>query len=304
MDGGNGTKHYSYILLNQRIFIMNELGEIEAHVEDLYYDLIDRYNVTNTGLRIDTWHVSDFTSPCLRKSHYGHTQERPPFDKKQGKILWLGNVLHEHILLSQINELTMCYDIVEDKAYDPVTVIGMSDEEKKNIITGSLDDLLRWKGEWIIGDKKTWNARGWDKQKPDSNYVLQLNIYRVLLHASKGIDATSGCLLYLDKSQDCDPKPMAFRLAPIEETKQYLRETLEKLQNEKGPDANPCWLCKGENREGKIFCPFVDICNKETDREQQVDLAKKLKEYSDHEKTQKAIAEIKSTKKLEEFTSS
>jgi hypothetical protein len=281
---------------------MNELGEIESHVEDLYYKLIERYNIQNTGLRIEGWHVSDFTSPCLRKSYYGHTEPRAPFDKERGKILWLGNVIHEHTELSQINELTMCYDIVEDVAYPPVLVMGMTDEQRKNIVTGSLDDLIHYNGEVIIGDKKTWNARGWDKQKPDSNYVLQLNIYRVLLKAQLDIDATSGCLLYLDKSSDCDPKPMAFRLQEIEKTKEYLRETLKELQKEKGPDANPCWLCSGENKKGKIFCDYAEKCSSETDRDQQLDLATKLKEYSVQEQTQKAIQNIKATTKLEQFT--
>jgi hypothetical protein len=280
---------------------MNELGEIESYIENTYFDIIEKYNTVNTGLRIDTWHVSDFTSPCLRKSYYTHTEPKPPFDKTKGKILWMGNVIHEHVLLSQINELTMCYDIEKNKSFQPKDVMNMSKNESKNIITGSLDDLILHNGEFIIGDKKTWNARGWDKQKPDENYVLQLNIYRVLLKESLGIDATSGCLLYLDKSNDLEPKPMAFRLQDIDKTKEYMRETLKVLQQDKGPDANPCWLCKGENKMGKIYCDYWEKCNSETNRQELINLSKKLQDYSEEKKTKELINNIKFSTKMEDF---
>lgn len=280
---------------------MNELPEIESHVEDIYFDLIKQYNTSSTGLRIDTLHVSDFTQECLRKSYYGRTQPKPPFDKIKAKIFWLGNIVHEHALLSQVNELTMCYDVVQDVSYPPMVVMNMSEEEKKNIITGSLDDLINYKGEYIIGDKKTWNARGWDKQNPDPLYVLQLNIYRVLLWESWHIDATSGCLLYLDKSNDLDPKPMAFRLQDIAITKQYLRDTIKVLQQDNGPKCNPCWLCNGKNRAGKIYCDYSEVCNKETDRQSILD-ARKATDVATEEKTVNGIIDkIKTTTKLEDF---
>lgn len=285
------------------MLILNELGEIESHVEDVYYSNIEHYNVQNTGLRIDTWHVSDFTSPCLRKSYYGKYEPKPPFDKKRGKILWLGNIIHEHIKLSAINELTMCYDIVDDIAYPPAIVANMSEEERKNIITGSLDDLILYNGEYIIGDKKTWNARGWKKATPDSNYVLQLNIYRLLLWESWKIDASSGCLLYLDKGDDCNPKPMAFRLQDMNITKQFLKDTLKTMQTKEGPPINPCWLCNGKNREGKIYCDYWEKCNSETDREKQLKMSTKIEDMADEEILKKQISEIKSIKKMEDFQS-
>ena len=280
---------------------MNELGEIEAHVEDKFYDIIENYNTTSTGLRIAGWHVSDFVSPCLRKSHYGQTQPKPPFERIQGKIFWMGNVIHEHVLLSQINELTMCYDIKNDKAIHPEVVAKMPEEETRNIITGSLDDLMEVNGEYIIGDKKTWNARGWDKQTPNPEYVLQLNIYRVLLHAFMGIDATSGCLLFLDKSNDLDPKPMAFRLQDMEITKQFLKDTLVVLQQDKGPEPKPCWLCKGENRFKKVYCDYAEVCDKETNRQELISLDKKLQDYQEDQKTKELVNNIKTTTKIEDF---
>jgi len=280
---------------------LNELEDIETHVENIFYDIIENYNTISTGLRIAGWHVSDFVSPCLRKSYYGHTEPKPPFERTQGKIFWMGNVIHEHVLLSQINEYTMCYDIEKDVSLQPEIVAKMSKEETRNIITGSLDDLILHNGEFIIGDKKTWNARGWDKKTPNPEYVLQLNIYRVLLKASMGVDATSGCLLFMDKSNDLEPKPMAFRLQDMEVTKKYLRETLKVLQQDKGPDPKPCWLCKGENRFKKVYCDYAEKCDSETNRQELISLDKKLQDFAEDQKTQELINNIKTTTKMDDF---
>ena len=282
---------------------MNELGEIESHIGEMYFNIIEKYNKTNTGLRIGGYHVSDFVSPCLRKSYYNITEPKPPFDEEKGRILWLGNIIHEHIALSEINELTMCYDIVEDVAIPPAIAANMTPEQRKNLITGSLDDLIKYNGEYIIGDKKTWQGRGWEKEKPNPEYVAQLNIYRVLLKESWNIDATSGCLLFMDKTENLRPQPMAFRLQDIDITKEFMRKTLKELQKEGGPEANPCWLCEGKNKTGKIYCDYWEKCNSETDRQEKLNLSKKLQDYSDQQKREKIINDIKSTKTLEDFSS-
>lgn len=187
----------------------------------------------------------------------------------------------------------MCYDIISEIAYSPTEVANMTDEERKNIITGSLDDLILYNGEYIIGDKKTWNARGWKKTTPDTNYTLQLDIYRLLLWKSWKIDASSGCLLYLDKGDDCNPKPMAFRLQDMEITKQFLKNTLMVMQSKEGPPINPCWLCNGKNREGKIYCDYWEKCNSETDRMKQLETSIKMVDLVDEAKVKKHASELR-----------
>ncbi|MBT5087954.1 MAG: hypothetical protein HOM71_10795, partial [Deltaproteobacteria bacterium] len=128
-------------------------------------------------------------------------------------------------------------------------------------ITGTLDDLLKVGNDYVIADKKTYNGSSYKKTEPDESYVRQLSIYRVLLHKAYGIDAKYGCLLYLDKAHDLNELPMAFELHHPEVTKEFLKETLYELR--RNPEPNPCWLCNGKNKAKKVFCPYLDQCNKE-----------------------------------------
>jgi len=245
-------------------------SDVEEHVKNLFWDLINAYNTKNTGERINTYHVSDFTSPCMRKPWYGRTQPRPEPNAEEDRHLWLGNIVHEHTTLESINEMTMCYDIVKDMAIPPKTVQHMPKDDTVNIITGTLDDLLFYKDHAIIADKKTWNGGGREKWEPNEEYVKQLNIYRVLLWETAKIDARIGCLLFLDKTEDLRPQPIAFDLDPIQKTKQFMREKLEDLKQSNGPNASVCWLCTGQNRKNKFYCPWTNICSKETDRDKQL----------------------------------
>lgn len=220
----------------------------------------------STTSRIDTWHVSDFVSPCLRKSYYNHVRKIPVVnDAKKRSVLFNGLIVHEHTKLSHFHEVTMCYDIEKDVAYTPQEVEAMDPKETTNIITGTCDDLLRIDGKFVIADKKTWNAYGYVKTVPNPEYVMQLNIYRVLLNESYNIDPEWGCLLFLDKTSDLNELPMSFPLNPINETKEFMRNALHELKGE--PKPNPCWLCLGQNKNSRIYCDFIDICNLEGRRE-------------------------------------
>lgn len=233
---------------------------IEDAVVSAFHKAQDQLMSQSTGSRLRTLHVSDFVSPCFKKVWY-QKNFPTPIERKTKSILYHGLVVHEHSQLSHFHEVTMCYDIEKDVGYTPQEVEAMPREDTKNIITGTLDDLMKIGDNYVIADKKTWNGKGYKKTQPDEGYQLQLSIYRVLLEKSYGIDAKWGCLLYLDKANDLEELPMAFVLRPIEETKQILKSTLKILRSI--PEPNPCWLCNGANRKGKIFCPYLDQCNRE-----------------------------------------
>jgi len=234
---------------------------IEQFVLDAYHNAQDRLLNTSTGSRIRTLHVSDFVSPCLKKVYYQKTFPKP-MEQKTKSILYHGLVIHEHTQLSHFHEVTFCYDIINDIGYTPQEVAEMPRAETKNIISGTLDDLLKVGDKYVIADKKTWNGKGYKKKAPDESYVRQLSIYRVLLEKSYGIDAEYGCLLYLDKGNDLEELPMSFLLHDKEVTKDFLKYTLKQLQGV--PDATPCWLCNGQNKKNKVFCPYLDQCNADT----------------------------------------
>lgn len=242
--------------------------DIEDIVTDAFHEAQKKMLISNNSERIKTWHVSDFVSPCIRKSYYQRNfpQYAKP-DQKKTSALFHGLILHEHTKLSHFHEVTMCYDIIKEKSYTPQEVRDMEKTrltsgyaETKNIITGTLDDLLKSGDEFVIVDKKTWNARGYKKKSPDEGYMKQLSIYRVLLKEAYGIDAKVGCLLYLDKGTDFEELPLSFELDPVDVTKAYMKDVLKQLQRGL-PKATVNWLCNGNNRKGAIFCPFKERCD-------------------------------------------
>ena len=219
----------------------------------------------NSGTRLDTWHVSDFVSPCLRKTHYSKIPElKKDMTDEMAAILFQGVIVHDNAVLGSINELTMCYDIVKRENIDPSTIKAMDkdDPRKKDILTGTLDDLLRIGNEFVIADKKTWNARGYKKKEASPEHILQVNIYKLMLKYSYGIEANYGCNLYLDKGNGYATTPLVYETAPIEETQKFLDETLNKLKNGI-PDPTITFLCNGLNKDKKIYCNFLDQCKKD-----------------------------------------
>jgi hypothetical protein len=222
---------------------MSTLEEIQDNVLHIMDEAQRNYLWGSNHKRLNTWHVSDFVSECLRKTQYSKTHPAK-FDPSKAKIFWLGHVIHEALPLATSQE-------VENRPLD----------ELGSVITGTLDDLIPLgNGEWVIADKKTYSGGGYYKKTaPDPSYRLQLDIYRVLLEATLGINAKYGCLLYLDKKADMAATPIAFDLTPIEETKVKMRNILKELQSGDAT-ANPCWLCNGANKKKAIYCDYKDIC--------------------------------------------
>ena len=58
------------------------------------------------------------------------------------------------------------------------------------------------------------------------------------------------------------PTPIAFDLAPIEQTKAKMRDILAELQSGDAT-ANPCWLCNQSNKKKVVYCDYKDICMSE-----------------------------------------
>ena len=236
---------------------------IDDYVVTAFHDAQKKFMKANNSERINTWHVSDFVSPCIRKSWYQRNfPDYAKADQKKTSVLFHGLILHEHTQLSHFHEVTMCYDIKQDQSLTPQEVRGIQakGEPTKNIITGTLDDLLKIGDEFVIVDKKTWNARGKSSPYTNDSYKMQLNIYRVLLKHAYDIDAKFGCLLYLDKGTDFTESPLSFELDPIEKTKEYMRDVLHQIKNGL-PKATVCWLCNGQNRNGEIYCSYKERCD-------------------------------------------
>lgn len=245
---------------------MSVLENIELNVMSIMEQSQRDYLWGSNHKRLNTWHVSDFVSECLAKTQY--TKTHPvKFDPTKAKIFWLGHVIHEALPLAKLNEVQMCYNIETELGLTAQEVSQRPLDELGSIITGTLDDLIPLgNGEWCITDKKTYSGGGWFKKtEPDESYKLQVNIYRVLLKATLGIDAKYGCILYLDKKSDMEATPIAFELQDIEITKVKMKEILNELRSGNAK-ANPCWLCNQKNKSKKVYCDYKDICISEGKR--------------------------------------
>ena len=105
----------------------NETGDIQQTIKDFIVTAWHKAQRDalwkNSGGRLDTWHVSDFVSPCLRKTHYSKIPElKKDMTDEMAGILYQGVIVHDNAVLGSINELTMCYDIVKRENIDPSTV--------------------------------------------------------------------------------------------------------------------------------------------------------------------------------------
>ena len=247
--------------------IKEELKQkVGTYVVDSFHEAQERA-MQGGGKRLKTWHVSDFVIPCLRISYYQRLYPQYEMDDQKRAVLYFGTIVHEHSKLSHFHEVTMCYDMRNGKSYTPQEVGTLSDEDRSHILTGTLDDLCKVGDDYILVDKKTYNGGyGFKKTTPDESYKLQLEIYRVLLNASYGIDASIGCLLYLDKSKDLSETPVVFELNEINETKKVIGGIYDQLTAAEVPPGKVCWLCNGNNRAGKIYCDYEDECKREGNR--------------------------------------
>ena len=181
-------------------------------------------------------------------------------------VLYNGTIVHEHSQLAPFHEITMCYDINKDLAYTPMEVMQMPEGERAGIVTGTVDDVVKYGDDYVICDKKTYNGKGYVKNSADEMHQLQINIYNVLLEETFDIKSKYGCVLYLDKSKDLKETPVVFELAEKDIIKQYLRDTMESLRGLEPPIGTICYLCNGKNRNQQIYCNYVEQCERDGNR--------------------------------------
>ena len=133
-----------------------------------------------------------------------------------------------------------------------------------DIIYGSIDDILAYKGDIIIADKNTTGAIDYfkkDRVGASDQHKAQINVYRVLLQKCYDIDAKWGCDIYLSNQVSKDTRdgiyPKAFKLDPIEETLTSMIEQAKflkaSLTKKKLPERTKCFLCNG-------MCPYATKC--------------------------------------------
>lgn len=214
--------------------------------------------------RSGEFHATDWEKECMRNVVYGKmgNERIGHMDAEQMSTFWQGQIVHLHSNLGgDLHEIGMAYNFVKDVVYKK-NAEGKWDiptEERANTCVGTLDDLIEVSaGVFAIVDKKTYNFKGYELKKPYDHHVNQINIYRLLLQKCKGVDATYGCNIYIDK-QDGGSKPLvfAYELRPIEQTQAELIEKAnvvgEWIKTGKLPPRTRNFLCDG-------YCPHSMRC--------------------------------------------
>jgi len=193
-------------------------------------------------------HVSDLTSPCMRRTWYNF--RRPEISLTMDSIcnFYLGTLLHEQAVLGGRNEIPLSANITEMK---PISATEINQENFNDCVTGTIDDILEINGKTVIVDKKTTNRI---PERPSEEYVTQINIYKLLLYINEKIDVKKGAILYLDKpSSFKETKCFDFDLMGLEEIEKMVKNKLAEIKSETEPYRAITFRCD--------YCPHLKTCD-------------------------------------------
>jgi len=219
------------------------------------------------GFRAGKVHVSDVIKPCMRYVYYQKTNPRSSLSTEDIRPLFFGQAVHSLTQLAELkyHELTLAYDVVDDKPVDlEKTTLKADDPKWYDILIGTIDDLLQINGEWVITDKKTTGSIDYFSRynsKPSDSHVDQINTYRLLLSKCKGIDAKMGAVIYIsssiNKEKNDKPVVMPFKLEEISKTLEIVKKNQAVIKDAMLKDIVPVrtknYLCDG-------MCPHASVC--------------------------------------------
>lgn len=222
-------------------------SEIES---DVYFRLRQAQMRILNSDRLPCIHVSDLLKECQRYVVYNKItpQEHLSSNTEDLKSIIFGQIFHQSIILNpKQNEVGLTWNWITGKTYNDESSYYITDNpdtwyEGKpwDWISGTIDDLVQVKGEWIICDKKTtgnMNSYSLKKGMAYDNHKLQTNMYRVLLLKCMGIDAKWGCNIYVSNNTAPEdgsidkPRIIPYKLEKVEATLPLMLERAEKIKN-------------------------------------------------------------------------
>lgn len=220
--------------------------------------------------RLGIIHVSDLIKPCIRNVMYGKftPDEYKTMSTEDMKSLYFGQILHSasDVAEPDKHEMFLAYDYVKDipLTYKEAIKIPKDDPRQLDIIYGSVDDVIKVDGEYIICDKKTTGSIDYFQKHNSSasdSHMAQINCYRVLLNKCYNIDAKRGCVIYISNSISKEkydrPTPISFLLKKPEDVLLEMIETAkvikESMTSKTLPERIKCYLCDG-------MCPYASKC--------------------------------------------
>ena len=136
--------------------------------------------------RLGQIHVSDIIKPCMRNVIYRKVLPQQGSNTEDLKSLYFGQILHSNseIAKGEHHEKFLAYDYVRDESLtrEEALEIPLDDPRQLDIIYGSIDDLLKIGGKWVITDKKTTGSIDYFSRataKVSDSHRDQINRYRV-----------------------------------------------------------------------------------------------------------------------------
>ena len=218
--------------------------------------------------RLGKIHVSDLIKPCMRYVIYKKISTSSGMNTEELKSLYFGQLVHAHSQLAEKehHEKFLGYDYVEDKVADLKWAQSLKEDDPKHldIIYGSIDDVIKIGGEWVIVDKKTTGSIGYFQKynsRPSDSHKAQINAYGALLKKCYGMEAKRGCVMYISNQvvKETRDKPTALSFK-LNDPDKELAELIEKakvikdaLTNKTLPKRTKNFLCDG-------MCPFATTC--------------------------------------------
>ena len=219
--------------------------------------------------RLGKIHVSDLIKPCMRNVIYKKVLPFTGFNTEDMRSLYFGQAIHNASMVAKedkYHEMFFGYNYARDEALTlkQAKAIPENDPQQLDIIYGSLDDLVKVDGEWVITDKKTTGSIDYFAGrygKPSESHIAQINCYRVLLKKCYDIDAKHGAVIYIsnniNREKKDKPTVLSFKLNPIDETLKDMiikaRVIKDSLLETKLPERTKCYLCDG-------MCPYASRC--------------------------------------------
>ena len=219
--------------------------------------------------RLGKIHVSDLIKPCMRYVIYKKITPDTGMSTEDMKSLYFGQLVHSNSQLAEEDEhheKFLGYNYVEGKPVDLKWAQSLKEDDAKHldIIYGSIDDLIKVKGEWVIVDKKTTGSIGYfsrSNSKVSDQHKAQINQYAALLKKCYGIEVKRGCVVYISNQvskEDRDkPTPISFKLDDLDKTLADLVEKAKVIKdaliNKNLPERTKNFLCDG-------MCPYATVC--------------------------------------------
>ena len=227
--------------------------EISIELESRFRKHLRGSLTRNNKFRSKNVHVTDLTSPCSRQAWYYRKLEEPEKDDALVGILYTGTMFHQSIPLSKRNEVPFIADIRNMKALNNLNEI--TEINTYDCVSGTADEIIDYKNEICIVDKKTYSSkRGWNPKEPDPSYVWQLNIYKLLLFITEGVEAKYGAIFYMDVATRLEnPLIYVMELKPLDEIREYVTKKLDELKMLVPPQKTVTWKCK--------YCPWAPSKN-------------------------------------------